>query len=90
MSLKSTEGQVTKWLEVVSQFKLNILRRSGKLHSNADGLPRMRSNTVSCNYYESGQDLDKLPCGGCKHCTKLHYNSDRFESYIDDVTLLVI
>ena len=85
MSFKYTEGQLARWLEVVSQFNLNILHRSGKLHSNVDGLSRMRSNTDSCHYYETGQDLDKLPCGGCKHCIKLHSSWDRFESHIDEL-----
>ena len=38
MSFKYTEGQLARWLEVVSQFDMNILHRSGKLHNNADGL----------------------------------------------------
>lgn len=90
MSFKYTEGQLARWLEVVSQFDMKILHRPGKLHNNADGLSRMNLSGEQCHYYETGRDLATLPCGGCRYCTKLHASWDRFESHIDDVTPLVV
>ena len=37
---KNPEGQVARWLEVISTFSMAIEHRSGRLHGNADGLSR--------------------------------------------------
>ena len=39
-SFKNPEGQLARWLEVLSSFDLDIEYRPGKKHQNADGLSR--------------------------------------------------
>jgi hypothetical protein len=39
-SFKNPEGQLARWLEVLSRFDLDIEYRPGKKHQNADGLSR--------------------------------------------------
>lgn len=40
LKFKNPEGQLARWLEVISQYKLTIIHRAGRAHSNADGLSR--------------------------------------------------
>ena len=40
MNTKNPEGQVARWLEVVSQYRLTLVHRAGRIHLNADGLSR--------------------------------------------------
>ena len=39
-NFKNPEGQVARWLEVLSTFSMTIEHRPGRLHGNADGLSR--------------------------------------------------
>lgn len=47
MQFKNTEGQIARWLEVLSEFQMDIVHRPGKLHKNADGLSRRRNTSNS-------------------------------------------
>ena len=40
LNFKNPEGQLARWLEVISQYDLVIQHRPGKKHTNADGLSR--------------------------------------------------
>lgn len=40
MNTKNPEGQLARWLEVVSQYRLTLVHRAGRIHCNADGLSR--------------------------------------------------
>ena len=40
MNFKNPEGQVARWLEILSSYDMKIEHRAGRLHSNADGLSR--------------------------------------------------
>ena len=40
LNFKNPEGQLARWLEVISQYQLKIVHRAGRTHSNADGLSR--------------------------------------------------
>ena len=40
MNFKNPEGQVARWLEVLSTFSMATEHRSGRLHGNADGVSR--------------------------------------------------
>ena len=40
-NFKNPEGQVTRWIELLSSFDINTEHRPGKLHKNADGLSRI-------------------------------------------------
>ena len=37
---KEPEGQLARWLELLSQFDMDISHRAGKIHGNGDGLSR--------------------------------------------------
>ncbi|MCG8046017.1 MAG: RNase H-like domain-containing protein, partial [Candidatus Thiodiazotropha endolucinida] len=40
MNFKNPEGQVARWLEILSAYDMKIEHRAGRLHTNADGLSR--------------------------------------------------
>ncbi len=42
MKFKNPEGQIARWLEVLSSYDMNIVHRPGRMHQNADGLSRVR------------------------------------------------
>ena len=44
MNFKNPEGQVARWLEVLSTFSITVEHRPGRLHGNADGLSRKPSD----------------------------------------------
>ena len=89
MRLKQISGQLSHWLETLSQFAYIIEHRSGKNHCNADGLSRIPER-AACDCYIAGQNLNSLPCGGCTICTKMHNQWKRFERDVDDVLPLAI
>ena len=40
LNFKNPEGQLARWMEVISQYDLDIEHRPGKKHGNADGMSR--------------------------------------------------
>ena len=89
MRFKQIGGQLSRWLETLSQFAYIIEHRSGKKHCNAEGFSRIPER-ATCDCYIAGQDLNSLPCGGCTVCTKMHDQWKRFERDVDDVLPLAI
>ena len=69
---------------------MKIIHRSGKHHSNADGLSRIPDPEFSCDCYSAGRDLDSLPCGGCAFCRRAHEQWARFADDVDDVVPLAM
>ena len=59
MCFKQIGGQLSRWLEDLSQYAYIIEHRSDKKHCNADGLSRIPEGTT-CDCYISGQDMDSL------------------------------
>ena len=41
MNFKSPEGQVARWIEILSAYDMKIEHRPGRLHSNADAVSRI-------------------------------------------------
>ena len=71
------EGQVARWLEVLSEFDFDVLHRPGKKHANADALSCLSSqedqtNTHTCSLEMSTswvptwtpEEMQDLPGGG--------------------------
>ena len=83
MRFKKIGGQLCRWLEYLARFSYAIQHHSGEKHSNADGLSRI-PHEVTCDYYESGKEVQSLPCGGCKYCTKMAADWIRYEE-VDDI-----
>ena len=48
LKFKNPEGQLARWLEVLSTYDLTITFRAGKTHNNADAMSRIPCN--SCSY----------------------------------------
>ena len=53
---KQPEGQIARWLEILSSFQMNIIHRPGKNHSNGDGLSR-RPCDLNCSTCRKGEKL---------------------------------
>ena len=90
IKFKNIKGQLSRWLEELSQYDINIVHRPGVHHGNADGLSRIPDDAPYCEHYESGTDLKSLPCGGCKFCTRAHSQWSRFDAAVDNVIPLTI
>ena len=89
LRFRHIEGQLARWLEELSQYDVQIEHRSGKKHSNADGLSRIAIEN-QCDCYQAGKELSSLPCGGCKYCTRIHSQWERFNEDVDDVIPLAV
>ena len=48
LRFKNPEGQMARWLEVLSTYNFEVQHRPGRLHNNADGLSRRPC--YPCNY----------------------------------------
>ena len=83
-NFKHIEGQMARWIERLEMFNFTIIHRKGKLHANADALSR-RPEENECVNYKAHVDLDKLPCGGCRYCTRFYDKWRSFELNIDNV-----
>ncbi|XP_060063940.1 uncharacterized protein LOC132544373 [Ylistrum balloti] len=86
---KSPQGQLARWLEVISQYSFDIEHRAGKMHVNADALSRIPDD-VSCPCYFAGATIGTLPCGGCMFCANLQTAWERFEEDVDDVVPIAV
>ena len=90
MCFKDIEGQLVRWLEVLSQFNMMILHHAGSKHADADALSHIEDGDRYCNCYQAGVEVMSLPCGGCKFCEKVHKQWLRFEEEVDDVVPLAV
>jgi hypothetical protein len=60
LNFKDPQGQVTRWLETLSQYNMVVTHRPGKKHINADGLSRI-PDKPPCKEMNPGMDISKLP-----------------------------
>lgn len=88
MKFKNADGQLARWLEILSQFDMIIEHRPGRLHVNADYLSRPTGGENKCIH--AANALNYLPCGGCNYCTKAHTQWAQFFDEIDDVVPLSV
>ncbi|MCG8033309.1 MAG: DDE-type integrase/transposase/recombinase [Candidatus Thiodiazotropha taylori] len=88
VSFKNPEGQIARWIEVLSHYNYKLEHRPGSRHKNADGLSRIPCVPETCQCYDGVTVLEQLPCGGCKSCQKKHEQWTVLEE-IDDVKPLV-
>ena len=85
MRFEHIEGQLARWLEELAQFDIELIHRPGKLHENSDGMSRVPDTSIECDCYSAGAEHEKLPCGGCRYCTRAHNQWARFDADVDDV-----
>ena len=83
LNFKEPQGQLARWLEELGQYDMSIKHRQGKKHLNADALSRKPEREKPCTNYRLGFDINDLPCGGCKYCTKAHKNWSEFAEEVD-------
>jgi len=48
-------------------------------------MSRVPDTLIECDCYSAGVELEKLPCGGCRYCTRAHNQWARFDAEADDV-----
>ena len=77
-------------MEELSQYDIVIQHRSGRKHVNADSLSRIPDKLESCDCYYAGAELETLPCGGCKYCTRAETQWQRFGGDVDDIIPLAV
>ena len=58
LRFKDPEGQLARWLEVISAYDMEIEHRAGRLHGNADGLSRMPCN--QCGYFDDWEKTNTV------------------------------
>ena len=88
MRFKYIEGQLSRWLEELSQFDMTIMHRPWVKHTNADSLSRIPSDIPFCNCFKAGCDVRELQCGGCKFYIRAHEEWERFADEVDDIVPL--
>ena len=88
MNFKNPEGQVARWLEVLSTFSMAIEHRPGRLHGNADGMSRKpcTDDTVTTSHSEFPQDNTKDLDPSCMHVGS--EDTDESMSEFDDLKSL--
>lgn len=61
-SFKDPQGQILRWLEVLSQFDFEIQHRKGKLHQNADALSRkpLENKNLDSDWKEFEENVDNV------------------------------
>ena len=89
-NFKEPQGQLARWLEVLSQYQFQIVHRAGKNHSNCDSISRRWTDCEECSCYQYGVSLENLPCGGCRTCTQRDREWSHFHENVDDISDLVI
>ena len=90
LNFKNIEGQLSRWIEELSQYNFVIQHRSGSKHLNADGLSRIPEDLNTCSNYRPGIKLEDLPCNGCDFCTRAKKQWSTFEEEVDFVVPLTI
>ncbi|KAK3108932.1 hypothetical protein FSP39_019065 [Pinctada imbricata] len=55
MNFKKPEGQVARWIEVLSTYDFQVEHRQGRVHNNADALSRRPCYGQKCPYCEKAE-----------------------------------
>ena len=56
LNFNNPEGQLARWLEVISEYDMTIQHKPGRKHGNADGLSRK-----ACKQCGNDTDIGKVP-----------------------------
>ena len=89
INFKQPQGQLARWLEALSQYHMTIKHRPGKQHANADVLSRLQTDTP-CPEMSIFVKPENLPCGGCKHCLRVHEKWQEFVTIDNTIPLATV
>ena len=84
-SFKDPQGQMARWLEVLSQYNFHVFHQEGKKHQNADAMSRQYNKEDLCYHYKKGTPVNELPCGGCNKCKKMSQEWSSFNEEVDNI-----
>ena len=90
LGFKNIEGQLSRWIQELSQYDMIVVHRPGKDHVNADALSRIPDSVDYCVNYTNNIDINQLPCFPCKFCARAHEQWSRFFDDVDYVVPLSI
>ena len=76
---KNPKGQVARWIEILQQYDMEIIHRSGNKHQNADSLSRRDYEQERCQH-------DKEDETNCNICKDIQATWEEFSAEIDDTT----
>ena len=87
MNFKNPEGQIARWIEVLSAYNMKIEHHPGRLHHNADGLSR-----IPCKQHGNHEEIQKLHRAAC-HVMEERQDNDlpeikRIQGDDPDITLV--
>lgn len=69
LRFKNPEGQISRWLEILSAYNFEIQHRAGRLHGNSDGLSRIPCGMcVVCKRQETKSEQANMSCH-CNHAS---------------------
>ena len=77
-NFKEPEGQVARWLEVLSEFDYTVVHRAGKRHTNADALSRGRCR--QCGRDEEVMEDDPMTCDAVSHLILPAWTGDEIKA----------
>lgn len=60
LNFKNPEGQMARWLEILSSYDFEIIHRAGKSHSNADSLSRHPCFSSNCKHCHNSEIKESL------------------------------
>lgn len=60
LNFKNPEGQMARWLEILSSYDFEIIHRAGKSHSNADSLSRHPCFSSNCKHCHKSETKESL------------------------------
>ena len=60
LNFKNPEGQMARWLEILSSYDFEIVHRAGKSHSNADSLSRHPCFSSNCKHCHNSEIKENL------------------------------
>ena len=90
LGFKNIEGQLSRWIQELSQYNIIVIHRPGKEQVHADALSRIPDSVDYCANYTNNIDVNQLPCFPCKFCARAHEQWSRFFDDVDYVVLLSI
>ncbi|KAL5494405.1 hypothetical protein EMCRGX_G015734, partial [Ephydatia muelleri] len=79
-NFKEPEGQVARWLEVLSEYDYTVIHRVGKQHTNADALSRGRC--VQCGLEKKEEEREEAnSCDAVSHLMLPTWTEEEIKSF---------